>query len=101
MGKNRGDRVSQQELLDSLDNHLTAEMKASCEGPVTKPELTAALKKMHSNKSPGPDGLITEFYRTFWDERTDDMLELFNNNFLMEEMSPSQRESTTTPIQEK
>ena len=23
-------------------------------------------KRMHDNKAPGPDGLSTEFYRTFW-----------------------------------
>ena len=96
-----GDTNSQQELLDSLDNRLTAEMKATCEGPVTKLELTAALKKMHSNKSPGPDGLTTEFYRIFWNELVDDIVGLFNNNFLMEAMSPSQRESLLRLLHKK
>ena len=48
---------------------------------------------MHMNKSLGPDGLTTEFYNMFWDELETDLLDLYNNNFLLGEMTLSQRES--------
>ncbi|CAM2098497.1 unnamed protein product [Caretta caretta] len=35
--------------------------------PLTLAEFSEALHRMPTNKSPGMDGLIVEFYRTFWD----------------------------------
>ena len=39
----------------------------SCEGPLSLEELTEALRISNKNKTPGPDGLTTEFYSSFWD----------------------------------
>ena len=47
---------------------------------------------MHGNKSPGPDGLTTEFYQTFWSEIEGVMVDLFNSNFEYGEMTPSQKD---------
>ena len=55
----------QDKLFDPLDKRLSNSEQLTCEGPVTRPELDASIKKMNLNKSPGPDGLTTEFYRTF------------------------------------
>lgn len=46
---------------------LTAEQTNILDAPLTLNELTKALNKIPSNKSPGPDGLPAEFYRHFWD----------------------------------
>ena len=35
--------------------------------PITLAELTATLKTMKSEKSPGTDGLTVEFYKEYWD----------------------------------
>ena len=51
----------QSELLKQLEKHLPEERKNLCEGPITTAELSAARRKMHTNKSPRPDGLTTEF----------------------------------------
>lgn len=48
---------------------------------------------MHMNKSPGPDGLTTEFYNTFWNDFAPDLLEVYNDNFLRGQMSNSQQEA--------
>ena len=40
----------------------------SIEGPVTEYECVAALKATQNNKSPGSDGITTEFYKIFWRE---------------------------------
>ena len=44
---------------------LTEDKKKSLEGEIGFPELTAALKKMKNNKSPGSDGFTTEFFKFF------------------------------------
>ena len=83
----------QDDFIRQLDRRLDERTKSTCEGPVTKDELTAALKRMHWNKSPGPDGLTVEFYQTFCAEMADEMVELFNINYLNGAMTSSQRQS--------
>ena len=46
---------------------LLEEMASTCEEEITLVECTKALSIMQHNKSPGYDGLTTEFYRAFWD----------------------------------
>lgn len=43
------------------------EAKASVGCPITKTELQKAMKDMATGKSPGPDGIILNFYITFWE----------------------------------
>ena len=38
----------------------------SCEGCITEMECANALKEMNNGKSPGSDGLTTEFFKIFW-----------------------------------
>ena len=59
----------------SEDDHL--ELKA----PLVGTELHAALQSMDGGKSPGLDGLPVEFYKTFWNELGQDLLEVFNESF--------------------
>ena len=49
------------ESLAKLDN----DTKQLCEKDLTIPELSDALKHMPNNKSPGPDGFSTEFYKLY------------------------------------
>ena len=45
---------------------LNEEERNSCEGILTINECYQALKSFADRKSPGNDGLTTEFYRCFW-----------------------------------
>ena len=48
------------------NNTLNDQEKLSCEGFLTEKECFEALKEMKNNKSPGSDGITTEFYKIFW-----------------------------------
>ena len=39
-----------------------------CEGLLTEAECLESLKSMESEKSPGSDGLLAEFYKVFWND---------------------------------
>ena len=53
-------------LIDDLEFVLSDSERDSCEGEFTKDELFAALGGFQTGKSPGSDGLPTEFYKVFW-----------------------------------
>ena len=46
-------------------------------GPITSTVMEAVIKKLLTNKRPGPDGFSGEFYQTFREELTPIFLKLF------------------------
>ena len=56
-------------FLNALDiPKLSADQIILCDIELTGKDLHDSMKSMENNKSPGNDGLTTEFYETFWDD---------------------------------
>jgi len=69
-----------------------------CEGKVSAEECLKSLNDFQNEKSPGTDGLPTEFYKFFWKEWHLDMIKSFNFSFDTGTLSLSQRRGIITFI---
>ena len=56
---------------------LNQEETEKMNGPITLPEIETVIKKFPTNKIPGPDGFIGEFYQIFREELTPILLKVF------------------------
>ena len=87
------DMQIQTELIDDLELSLTDLERDKCEGLFTNKELLTALKGLQTGKSPGSDGLPTEFYLAFWDDLGDQVVLVLNEGFHLGVLTDTQRES--------
>ena len=72
-----------------------------CEGNVSETECKDALLSMQLNKSPGLDGLSVEFYKTFWQDVKQLLIDSFNEAFQNGELATSHKQSVLTLIFKK
>uniref|UniRef100_A0A4X1W0R5 RNA-directed DNA polymerase n=2 Tax=Sus scrofa TaxID=9823 RepID=A0A4X1W0R5_PIG len=66
-------------------------------GPITRTEIETVIKKLPTNKSPGPDGFTGEFYQTFREKLTP-LLKLFQRTADEGTLSNSFYEATVTLV---
>ncbi len=66
--KSKGvDNTSQEFFFGSCNvPKLSQDQKESLEQPITINEISKAVKSMKNGKTPGSDGLTTDFYKFFW-----------------------------------
>lgn len=95
------DMQIQTEIIDGLEFSLSDIERDLCEGLFTKDELFAALKGLQTGKSPGSDGLSTEFYVCFWNDLGDSLLSVFNEAFHIGSLADSQYEGLLRLIHKK
>ena len=53
-------------LLNNLEKKLSQEDKEICDEGITLDEISKAVKLQKPDKSPGDDGIVSEFYRHYW-----------------------------------
>ena len=87
----------QNENIPKLDE----DSKNSCEGVITKEESIKAIKSMPNGKSPGTDGIPIEFYKIFWNDISDILLESFNYSYANHSLSISQKQGIITLLPKK
>ena len=62
-----------------------------CEGLLTKDECLQALKNTEANKTPGSDGIPAEFYKVFWNDLSDLLVNSINFAYQTGQFSVTQR----------
>ena len=88
---------------NELIKQLSDDNVSTCEGKITNEECKKALNEMGIGKSPGSDGFASEFYKRFWDEVSDDVVQSINNAFDKGELSICQKRGIITllPLKDK
>ena len=79
-------------------NTLKEEEKLTCEGLLTEDECFKALKEMKNDKSPGSDGITVEFYKTFWDDLNQYLVDSLNFSFVNGHLTDLQKQSIISLI---
>ena len=87
--KKETDIEARQSFMDTIEVKLTEEQKQSLEIPITEQEMINAIQDMENNKSPGPDGIPAEFYKTFQGPLKNEILELINDIFIKHQDQPN------------
>ena len=65
--------------------------KEQLDSYITEEELFKSLSNLKSNKSPGSDGLTSEFYKHFWKIIKKPLIDSINYSLLQEELSDEQK----------
>jgi exonuclease III len=87
----------QSTLLDDLPK-LSQESHDLLDDPLLYDEMTKAVGMMNNNKSPGIDGLPSEFYKTFWPIIGHDVFDVFTTSIQENELPLSCRRAVLTLI---
>ncbi len=95
------DPESQDAFLDEEVPKLDDDEKDACDEDITKEELGAALKLLPNGKTPGTDGLSTDFYKFWWSQIKDLVHESLTTAFTSGRLSVEQRRGVITLIPKK
>ena len=83
------------------DTVLSKEESDSLDGSLAEAECFNTLKTMKLDKSPGTDGLPSEFYLMFWNDISEPLLKAINYGFEIGQLSISQRRGIIKLIPKK
>ena len=75
--------------------------KEKCEGLLTEKEGLEAVKSMELGKSPGTDGLPTEFYKVFWKDISPILISSLNRSYQKGKLAITQRRGIISLIPKK
>ena len=85
------DKKAQETFFNAPIPNLPEDACNSCEGELTEEELRKAVTAMELDKSPGIDGLTTNFYKHFWPLFCTRLTHVYNYAFRSGRLSVSQR----------
>jgi exonuclease III len=93
--KNTIDHKKLENILGNAPK-LTEEQKKLTKGIITYNECLTALKSLSNGKTPGQDGITTDFYKKKWIDISTLVLDSINYAFVKNEMSQDQRSGIIT-----
>ena len=91
-----------EELLKTLDGRTLRPGEAGrCEGDITVKEIFKVMRNLPRNKSPGPDGIPNEYYKTFAKLISDELTNVLNESHRGGRLHQSTKEGTISVLYKK
>ena len=75
--------------------------KILCDSDVTEEEILKVIKQMKQNKSPGDDGIVSEFYNRYWYFIKEELTKVIKYTFLSNTLASSQYRAMLTLLYKK
>ena len=88
-------------ILERVDSFLNEEQKTSCDADITEGEIFDTIKLLKTNKSPGDDGIVSEFYKEYWYLIRERFTQVLKYIFNVNTLSPSQYNAILTLLYKK
>ena len=83
---------------EKKSNAMSDECRDLLEKEIMLDEIKSTIKSMKNNKTPGVDGLPVEFYKIFWNDIHDILLDSYNHSISLRYLSISQRRGVISLI---
>ncbi|KAI9999450.1 hypothetical protein NQD34_018194 [Periophthalmus magnuspinnatus] len=97
--ESKGDSKLVNNFFENLSiPQVSDDHRAMLEKSITLGEIKEAILKMQNSKAPGPDGYTVEFYKTFKDQISPMLLEVFNEALIRGLLPPSFYEASISLI---
>lgn len=80
-------------MLQQLQKEVSEEVRERTNTEIVESEIRWAIRKMPSNKSPGPDGIGSAFYKKFLDQLAPLLQKVFKDIFKRKLLPPTMRQS--------
>ena len=80
---------------------LSNDQKLICDNDISIKECHDALLTFKFNKSPGNDGLTSEFYKSFWETISNDLIQCINDIKKFGSLTHSKKQAVITLIEKK
>ena len=84
-----------------IKNRLNLDSANMLEGDIEETEVLNVIEQMALNKTPGDDGLPVEFYRTFWPNIKDLIMDAYAEAYCQGELASSQKRALLSLIYKK
>ncbi len=85
----------------NFDKKITQQEKLMCDEKITSKELDNVIKNLKVGKSPGCDGITTEFYKKFWHLIKIHFMEMLNETFEQGELPYTMRKALLALLYKK
>ena len=88
-------------FLQYVNKTLNEQEQVSCDRDVTEEEIFKIIKQLKLNKSPGDDGIVSEFYIRYWYLIKEELTNVIKYIFLSNTLAPSQQRAMLTLLYKK